>query len=203
LSPPDEAEVCDYLPLVFLVAELLKKHERLLEVLNRDRDAAVMNERESEVVQRQRFGPPVTDLTRDRKRGTMLLGCLFVIALTSELRSDLVEPTRSTVPIGSGWFAVANLQERTGPAGSGARGALDVLLKLEVAELRLEPPGSPLGRQRRCSQPFSYPVAAQEPQPSRKGNSQKRREEDDPEAESRQHSGQQEPEPGEREHAPA
>ncbi len=59
LAAANEAEVCDYLALMLVVAELPKEDKRLLEVLNRDRDAAGMNERESEVVERQRLGMPV------------------------------------------------------------------------------------------------------------------------------------------------
>ena len=59
LPPTHRAQVCDHLTLVLVVAELAEEDERLLEVLNRDRDAAGMNERESEVVERQRLGTPV------------------------------------------------------------------------------------------------------------------------------------------------
>ena len=59
LAAANEAEVGDHLALVLVVAELPEEDERLLEVLNRDRDAAGMNECESEVVQRQRLGIPV------------------------------------------------------------------------------------------------------------------------------------------------
>jgi hypothetical protein len=44
---------------VLLVAQFSKQDEGVLEVLNCDRDAAGMNERESEVVERQRLGLPV------------------------------------------------------------------------------------------------------------------------------------------------
>ena len=92
LAPADEAEVRDHPSLELLVAELPKDGERLLEVLNRHRDAAGgMNESESEVVERQRLGAAVTEVTHDRERGAMPFGCLFVIAFTSKLRSELIE----------------------------------------------------------------------------------------------------------------
>lgn len=59
LTAADKAEVRNHLSLVFLVAELPKDDERPLEVLNGYRDAAGMNESESEVVERQPFGTPV------------------------------------------------------------------------------------------------------------------------------------------------
>ena len=85
LAAADNGEVRDHLSLVFLVAELSKGDERLVEMLNRYSDAAAMHESESEVVERQRLGLPVTELTHDRECGTMLLGCLFVLAFTSKL----------------------------------------------------------------------------------------------------------------------
>ena len=99
LAAADNGEVCDHLSLVFLVAELSKGDERLVEVLNRYGDAAAMHESESEVVERQRLGLPVTELTHDRERGTMLLGCLFVLAFTSKLRSVLIESKRLTLAV--------------------------------------------------------------------------------------------------------
>jgi hypothetical protein len=99
LAATDNGEVCDHSSLVFLVAELSKDDERLLELLNRYGDAAGMYEGESEVVERQRLGLPVTELTHDRERGTMLPGCLFVLAFTSKLRPELIEPKRFTVPV--------------------------------------------------------------------------------------------------------
>jgi hypothetical protein len=104
LAEADNGEVCDHSSLVFFVAELSKDVERLLEVLNRYGDAAAMYESESEVVERQCLGLPVTELTHDRERGTMLLGCLFVLALTSKLRPELVELKRLTLPVDCDWF---------------------------------------------------------------------------------------------------
>ena len=104
LAEADNGEVGDHPSLMFLVAELSKDVERLLEVLNRYGDAAAMYESESEVVERQRLGLPVTELTHDRERGTMLLGCLFVLALTSKLRPELIELKRLTLPVDCDWF---------------------------------------------------------------------------------------------------
>jgi hypothetical protein len=104
LPAVDKAKVGDHLSLVLLVAEFPKDDERLLEVLKRCRDAAGVNESESEVVECQCLGAPVTEVTHDRERGTMLFGCQFVIACTSKLRSQLVEPKRLVVPVYCGWF---------------------------------------------------------------------------------------------------
>ena len=59
LAAADRAEICDHLALMLIVAELPEEDERLLEMLNRDRNAPGMNERKSEVVERQRLGVPV------------------------------------------------------------------------------------------------------------------------------------------------
>ena len=99
LAAADNGEICDHLSLVFLVAELSKGDERLVEVLNRYGDAAAMHESEGEVVERQRLGLPVTELTHDRQRRTMLLGCLFVFAFTSKLRSVLIESKCLTLAV--------------------------------------------------------------------------------------------------------
>ena len=53
-----------------------------------------MYESESEIVERQRLGLPVTECTHDRERGTMLLGCRFVLAFTSKLRPELIQSKR-------------------------------------------------------------------------------------------------------------
>ena len=92
LSAADEPEVRDHSSLVFLLAELPKDGERLLEVLNRYRDAAGMNESKGEVVECQRFGASVAELTHDLEGGTMLVGRLFVLALSSQLCPEPIEP---------------------------------------------------------------------------------------------------------------
>jgi hypothetical protein len=74
LAAVDKAEVGDHSSLVLLFPELPKDDERLLEVLKRGRDAG-MSESESEVVERQCFGAPVTEVTHDGERSTMLFGC--------------------------------------------------------------------------------------------------------------------------------
>ncbi len=99
LAAADNGEVCDHLSLVFLVAELSKGDERLVEMLNRYSDATAMHQSEGEVVERQRLGLPVTELTDDRECRTMLLGCLFVLAFTSKLRSVLIESKRLTLAV--------------------------------------------------------------------------------------------------------
>ena len=93
LAAVDKAEVGDHLSLVLLVSELPQDDERLLEVLKRRRDAG-MGQSESEVVERQCLGAPVTEVTHDGERGAMLFGCQLVIAFASKQRSVLVEPAR-------------------------------------------------------------------------------------------------------------
>jgi hypothetical protein len=156
LAAADKAEVRDYLPLVFLVPELPKDDERLLEVLNGDRDAAGMNESESEVVERQPLGTPVTELTHDCERGPMLLGRLFVIAFAPKLRPELIESKRLALQACCGWFPLTKLrrarphvadscriaptapsQERVGPIRGDGCEALQVLLRAELVEPRL------------------------------------------------------------------
>jgi len=103
LAAVDKAEVGDHLSLVLLVSEFPKDDERLLEVLKRRRDAG-MSQSESEVVECQCFGAPVTEVTHDGERGAMLFGCQFVMASTSKLRSELIEPERLVLPIDGGSF---------------------------------------------------------------------------------------------------
>jgi hypothetical protein len=111
LATPDEGEVRDHLALVLLVAELAEDDGRLLEVLNRLRDAAGgVDESEGKVVQRQRLRAPVTELTQDPERGPMLLGRLFVIAFAPELRPELIESKRSAVQACCGWFSLTKLR---------------------------------------------------------------------------------------------
>ena len=110
LAAADDGDVRDHLSLVFRVAELSKCDERLLEVLNRYRDAAGMYESESEVVERQRLRLPVTELTHDRERGTMLIGGLCVLAFTSKLRSVLIESKRLTLAVDRDRFRPESLR---------------------------------------------------------------------------------------------
>ena len=138
LAAADRGEVRDYLPLVFLVAELPQEDERLLELLNRHRDAAGMNESKSQVVARQRLGPPVTELMHDLERGHVLLGRLFALALASKLRPELVEPARLAVPVGRGWFPPASLDDGAGPMGRDVRDPAPVLVEVELTEPRLD-----------------------------------------------------------------
>ena len=100
LTTTNETEVRDHLALVFLVAELAKEDESLLESLDRQGHAAGMNESECEVVERQRLGMPVTELANDRQRGKVLLGCPFVVPFPTQLRSKLVEPACAIVLVG-------------------------------------------------------------------------------------------------------
>ena len=74
LAAVDKAEVGDHLSLVLLVSELPKDDKRLLEVLKCRRHAGV-SESQSEIVECQCLGAPVTEVTYDGERGTMLFGC--------------------------------------------------------------------------------------------------------------------------------
>ena len=124
LPATDEAEVCDHLPLELLVSQLPKEIERLLEVLNRHRDAAArMNESEGEVVERQCLGAPVAQVTHDRKRGAVLHDSPLVIPVTSKLRAELVESMRpaAAVVYRRLWLPLVILQEAMGPPRSTAR----------------------------------------------------------------------------------
>jgi hypothetical protein len=75
----------------------------LLEVLKGCRGAGV-SECESEVVERQCLGAPVTEVTDDGERGTMLFGRQFVFAAASKLHSELIEPDRLVLPVYCDWL---------------------------------------------------------------------------------------------------
>ena len=92
----DDAEVGDDSGLVLLVAELAKDDERLLEMLHGLRRRAALGESESKVVEGQCLGLLIAEIADDRQRDTVLFGSLLVLASTSKLRSELVEPKRLT-----------------------------------------------------------------------------------------------------------
>ena len=127
LAAAEEAEVCDHLSLELFVAQLPKEDERLLEVLNCDRRRRRRcSESEREVVERQRLGAPVTQLTDDRKRGAMLLDSPFVLAFTPKLRTELVESMRlaAAVDLGGlsvGWSSLISVKEAMGSPGNAIR----------------------------------------------------------------------------------
>jgi hypothetical protein len=151
LAAAEEAEVCDHLPLELRVSQRSKEDERLLEVLNRERDAAGgMNERESEVVERQRLGAPVAQLTHDRKRGAVLLDSPFVLAFAPKLRTELVESMRLGAPVDLGRSPLMDLHEAMGSPRNAVRVALQVLSGGELVEARLSSPGDPLDRGGAC-----------------------------------------------------
>ena len=180
-------------------------------MLNRYGDAAAMHESESEIVERQRLGLPVTELTHDRERGTMLLGCLFVLAFTSKLRAELIESKRLTLPVDCDWFPPKGLRgtrsQRADHRGESGREVPQSLPKPELAEPRLKVLGSPLDRTEGRLQPPSHRIAAQEPRRSDQGAPEEGQAEgnqqDGYEPKSGQHSGQQEPHAGEHENATA
>src|SRR4029453_14644701 len=107
LAASNTPEVRDHLTLERVVAELPEEGEGLLEVLNRDRDGSGMNERQSQVVQRQGLGAAVAELTHDRERRPMLLGCLLGVALAPQLRSELVESAGLALRVDLGSFSRA------------------------------------------------------------------------------------------------
>ena len=82
-----------------------------------------------------------------------------------------------------------------------------MLVEVELTEPRLERAESPLDRQEGTSQSLAQSVAAHEPASRRHGASDEQEgkgsDQDDAEPEGRQHSGQQEPDSGEGENAPA
>jgi hypothetical protein len=217
LAASNEAEVCDHLPLELLVSQLPKEIERLLEVLNCNGDAAArVNEREGEVVQRQRLGAPVTLVAHDRERGAVLDDRPFVISLTSKLRAELVETMRSAAAIVCDRFPLLTVQEVMGPPRNPVRGIVKALTEAELVEPGFSSPGGSLDRGRACprcsldrgrtrSKCAFDSVAALKPdsaghnaaeEQEREGGKQK-----DAESESRQEPGQEEPNPGECEDA--
>jgi hypothetical protein len=208
LAAAEETEVRDHLALELLVTQLPKEVERLLEVLNCERDpAGGVHERESEVVQRQRLGAPITYFTHDRKRGPVLHDCAVVIAVTSKLRAKLVEPVRfaAAVDFGRGRLSLMSLDEGMGAPRGAVGEATEVLPGGEVVEARLSSPGDPFDRRGACAERPFYPIAALEPKRSGQHTAEQHEDEGeeqhDAEAERPQEPGQQEPDPREREDA--
>jgi hypothetical protein len=204
LPAPDEAEVCDHLPLELLVSQLPEEIERLLEVLNRHWDAAVgMNEREGEVVERQRLGAPVAQVAHDRKRGAMLHDSSFVIPVTPKLRAELVESMRpaAAVVYSRLRLPLMTFQEAPGPPRSAARVPRDTSPQAELAEPGLSSAGGSLDRGGACSKRTLHSVASLEPEPAGQNASDEQErdggKQQDAESESRQEPGQQEPDPRE------
>ena len=72
--------------------------------------AARMDESECEIVQRERFCAPVTEVAHDRQRGAVLLGSLFVLAVTPKLGSELVESPRSRARVDCGRLLLLRTQ---------------------------------------------------------------------------------------------
>jgi hypothetical protein len=141
LAAAEEAEVCNHLSLELFVSQLPKEGERLLEVLHGHRDAAGgVNKSEREVVERQRLGTLITQLTHDRKRGAMLLDSPFVLAFAPKLRAELVEPVRLAAAVDLGRSPLVSLQEAMGSLRNAARVALQVLPRGELVEPRHSSP---------------------------------------------------------------
>jgi hypothetical protein len=206
LAAADEAEICDHLPLELLVSQLPKEEERLLEVLDGHGDApAGVNEREGEVVERQRLGAPVAQLAHDLERGAVLLDGLFVIALTSKLRAELVESMRSATAVVCGRLLSMILEEGVCPPRNAVRGAVETSPQSELVEPGLAFPGGLLDRGGACSKRTFHVVAALEPEPAGRHSSDEQEHEGgkqyDAEPESPQEPGQQEPDPRECEDA--
>ena len=136
LPAADEAEVCDHLTLVPLVPELPQEHQRLLEVLDRNRDRAGMNEGEREIVECERLCAAVVQITHDRQRGAMLLGGSSVLPITSQLSSDLVELTRAVPRVGDGCLPRTNLESVPRLLRGAVRKAPQTLPGVELVERR-------------------------------------------------------------------
>jgi len=143
LAPADDAEVRDDLSLVLFVSELPEDDERLFEVLDGHGDTAGVNESEGEIVQRESFCPPVTQIPHDRQREAMLLGSPFVLAVASKLRPELVQSLRLAVRVGCGRLPLTRLQGATGlvssPTGlvsNAGREAAQALPGVELVERR-------------------------------------------------------------------
>jgi hypothetical protein len=210
LAAAEEAEVCDHLSLELLVSELPQEDERLLEVLNRDRDAAGgVHESESEVVERQRLGAPVAQVTHHHQRGSVLLDGAFVIAVTPKLRAELVEAMCFAAAVDFDRlglrFPLVRLHEVMGPPGSAVRVALHVLPRGELVQARLASPGDALDRRGAGTKRALHPVAALEPehsgQDAPKQHEDEGEKQDDAEPESPEEPGQEEPDPRECEDA--
>jgi hypothetical protein len=212
LAPAEEAEVCDHLSLKLLVSKLPEEDERLLEVLDREGDAAGgVHESEGEVVQRQRLGAPVACLTHHCQRRPVLLDRAFVIAVAPKLRAELVEAMRFAAAVDFGrlrlWFPLVRLDEGMSPLGSAVRVALQVLTGSELVQARLASPGDALDRRSACSKHPFHAVAPLEPERPCNYASQKHEDEGeqqhDAEPESPEEPGQEEPDPRECEDAAA
>ena len=119
-----------------LVAELPKEGERLLEMLDRHRHGASVNESKREIVEGERLCARVVEVTHDRQRGEMLLGGPFVLPVASQLCPELVESTRLVLRVGSGRFLRTNLEGVPGLMSCAVREAPQALPGLELVERR-------------------------------------------------------------------
>ncbi len=117
-----------------LVAEFPQEDERLLEVLDGDRDGAGVDESEREIVERQRFCARVVQFMHDRQRCAMSLGGPLVLAFTSKLRPELVELTRLATRVGWSRLPRTDFEDVPGLMRSPARKALQALAGVEVVD---------------------------------------------------------------------
>ena len=133
----------------------------------------------------------------------MLHGRLFVIALTSKLRTELIQSKRLPVLVDLGSLLRSSLHG----SGSGACQTLQVPLRAELAEPGPQLSESLIDRSEDHSPTTFHAVAAQEPASSRDRARNEQEEdggdEDRAEPDGRQQAGQQEPESGERKNARA
>ena len=136
LAAADDAEVRDHLSLVFFVPELPEDDERLLEVLDRHGDAAGVNEREGEIVERESFCSSVTQIAHDRQREAMLLSRLLVLPVTSKLRPELVESLRLAVRVRCGRLPRTRLQGATSLVSDAGSETAQALPGVELVERR-------------------------------------------------------------------
>ena len=185
----DEAEVGDDLSFVLFVAELSKDGERLLEVLNCCYVSPFLSESEREVVERQRLGVLIAEVTDDCQRDSVLFGSLMRVASTSELRSALVEPERVAAPaqhtdvkdprrkpcqpVRRDGVRLTHADQKKMGALGGAAGHVagatsnpaHVSSKTQLAKSRAQASNSPLDRIDRNPQLLSDRKASQQPDP--------------------------------------
>ena len=177
-------------------------------MLDGHRDAAVgVNESKSEVVERQRLGSPVTEVTHDRQGGAMLLDRAVVSAFAPKLCAELVESVRlaAAVDFSGGGVPLMSLHEGLGPLGRAVRVALQVFSRGELVHARLSAPGEAFDRRGACTKRTLHPVAALEPERPGQNSSDEHEDEgeeqDHAKSECPQEPGEQEPDPRECEDA--
>src|SRR5262245_15749886 len=100
----------------------------------------------------------------------MLVGSLFVLAFTPQVRTGRVELERLPAPVRLGWPSLMRFQEVLGLLGDDIRDdvrtAAHAFPEVVVADPCLSAPGSPRDRPACPADGASGPVAAQETEPA-------------------------------------